>query len=169
MPHDVIIVLGAALRSDGRPSPTLRRRLDHGIALYRSGAAPALLVTGGTRGGGASEAAEMARLATAAGVPDAALTVEPHARTTLENATHSARLMAARGWRRALLVTDGVHMPRARLAFRAAGVRATPAPVRRLWRRAPFRRSWHYLAYEALGFAWYLGLITVGAHRRRRS
>lgn len=167
MPHDVIIVLGAALRQGGRPSPTLRRRLDHGVALYHAGAAPALLVTGGTRGTGITEAGAMARLATAAGVPIGAVTVEPRARTTMENAIYSARLMAAHGWRRALLITDSVHMPRARLAFRAAGARVTPAPVRGAWRRAPFRRGWHYLVYEAAGYAWYLGLIATGAHRRR--
>ncbi|MHA1113317.1 MAG: YdcF family protein [Alphaproteobacteria bacterium] len=166
MPHDVIIVLGAALRSGGHPSPTLRRRLDHGVALYHDGAAPALLVTGGTRGAQPSEAAAMARLAAAAGVPEAAITVETQARTTLENARNSARIMAARGWSSALLVTDSVHMPRARLAFRAVGLRPKPAPVRRAWRRAPFRHGWHYLLYEIAGFTWYLSIIAVGAHRR---
>nr|WP_315023261.1 ElyC/SanA/YdcF family protein [uncultured Aminipila sp.] len=43
---DCILVLGAGLKSDGTPSHMLEDRLDTGIALYKSGAAPKLLLSG---------------------------------------------------------------------------------------------------------------------------
>lgn len=41
-----ILILGCGLRADGTPSAMLRDRLDAGIALYRAGAAPKLLMSG---------------------------------------------------------------------------------------------------------------------------
>ncbi|HEX2610114.1 MAG TPA: YdcF family protein, partial [Gemmatimonadales bacterium] len=53
---DAIVVLGAA-QYNGRPSPVLRARLDHGLELYREGLAPRIVVTGGVgRGDTTSEA-----------------------------------------------------------------------------------------------------------------
>ncbi|MBR6709137.1 MAG: YdcF family protein, partial [Clostridia bacterium] len=43
---DCILVLGAGVRPDGSPSDMLRDRIDTGIALYRAGAAPKLLMSG---------------------------------------------------------------------------------------------------------------------------
>src|SRR4051812_2389309 len=43
---DAIVVFGAAEYA-GRPSPVLRARLDHALALYRQGLAPYLVTTGG--------------------------------------------------------------------------------------------------------------------------
>ena len=48
-PADAIAVFGAA-EYDGRPSPVLRARLDHALALYREGLAPLVITLGG--GGG---------------------------------------------------------------------------------------------------------------------
>ena len=44
---DVVVVLGAAQYA-GRPSPVLRARLDHAIALWRRQVAPRIMLTGGT-------------------------------------------------------------------------------------------------------------------------
>lgn len=43
---DCIMVLGASVNSDGTPSSMLKDRLDTAIDLYRSGAAPKLLLSG---------------------------------------------------------------------------------------------------------------------------
>ena len=48
-PSDVILVLGAA-EYRGRPSPVLRARLDHALALYRENIAPRIMTTGGAGG-----------------------------------------------------------------------------------------------------------------------
>jgi hypothetical protein len=51
-PADVICVFGAAEYA-GRPSPVLRARLDHALALYEHGIAPVVLTLGGSAPGDA--------------------------------------------------------------------------------------------------------------------
>jgi uncharacterized SAM-binding protein YcdF (DUF218 family) len=105
-----------------------------GIALYQAGLAPLLLLSGGGRQA-LSEAEAMRQIALSAGVPSAALVLEPRSRTTLENATETAKLLTLGGQSAVLLVTDGYHALRARLLFRMAGltvvgVHTAPVPLR---------------------------------------
>jgi uncharacterized SAM-binding protein YcdF (DUF218 family) len=116
----VIAVLGARVRPDGRPSGAMERRMHTALALYRDGVAPLLLLSGG--GHPVPEAEVMRRMALAAGVPESALLVEPKSRNTVENATHSAGLLAGTPGAGVVLVTDRYHALRARLMFRLAGV-----------------------------------------------
>ena len=70
---DAIVVLGAA-QYDGRPSPVLRARLDHAVALWEQHLAPHLILTGGMGDGDTtSEAAVGRRYAVKHGVPDSAI------------------------------------------------------------------------------------------------
>src|SRR5690242_4720121 len=55
---DVIVVLGCQLFPGGRPSERLRRRVALGVGLYREGAAPLLVMSGGGAGA-VTEAAAM--------------------------------------------------------------------------------------------------------------
>jgi uncharacterized SAM-binding protein YcdF (DUF218 family) len=116
----------------------LRRRVARGIEVFRQGAAPLLVMSGGGAGI-VPEAEIMQGLALAAGVPEAALIVEPRSRNTLENARETAQLLHARGLLAVILVSDRVHLPRAALLFRHAGLKiagraaaAPPAPLREL-------------------------------------
>ena len=105
-----------------RGSAGLTRRLDHGIRLFRTGAAPLLLLSGGGTGP-VPEADIMRRMALARGVPDIALLVEPGSRDTVENAWETARLLRSRDGSSVVLVSDRAHLPRAALLFRLAGLR----------------------------------------------
>jgi len=81
----------------------------------------------------------MRRSAIAQGVPPTALLIDPVSRDTFENARETARLLSARGLRSVLLVSDRVHLPRAALLFRLAGLRVAgraAVPVRSLRRQA---------------------------------
>jgi uncharacterized SAM-binding protein YcdF (DUF218 family) len=109
------------LRPDGTPSGTIRRRVALGIRLYQEGAATLLVMSGGGSGP-APEAEIMARLAEAAGVPRSALLVEAKSNNTVENALFCVRLLRDRGIRRIVLVSDRVHLPRAAMLFRLAGL-----------------------------------------------
>jgi uncharacterized SAM-binding protein YcdF (DUF218 family) len=131
MRNDVIVVLGAGFLPDGRPNQPLKRRARHAARLYHEGVAEAVLVSGGInpRRTSLSEAAAMAAELVEAGVPHAAIVLEPEARNTDQNASLSARLMADHGWTRAVLVTDREHMPRARFAFRHHGIPVLAQPV----------------------------------------
>lgn len=44
--YNAILVLGAGVYEDGRPTPMLRERLDQGLELYHQGVAPKLLLSG---------------------------------------------------------------------------------------------------------------------------
>jgi uncharacterized SAM-binding protein YcdF (DUF218 family) len=105
-----------------RGSTGLTKRIDRGIHLFRAGAAPLLLLSGGGSGP-VPEAEIMRRMALARGVPEAALLVEPRSRDTVENAWETARLLRPRGGRSVFLVSDRAHLPRAALLFRLAGLR----------------------------------------------
>ena len=59
-PAAAIVVLGAA-QYDGRPSPVLRARLDHAVALWKRGLAPRLVLTGGTGVGGPTSEGPVSR------------------------------------------------------------------------------------------------------------
>jgi uncharacterized SAM-binding protein YcdF (DUF218 family) len=91
--------------------------------------------------------------------------IEPRSRDTFENAVYSAALLRADGLKRILLVTDAMHMPRARSAFEHAGLDVVSAPTMffshlpqtpSAWMPSAegMRRSW-YAIYELLGIAWY--------------
>ncbi|MBV8735709.1 MAG: YdcF family protein [Alphaproteobacteria bacterium] len=150
---DAIVVLGC------RSLSRLRRRLELAIEVFREGAAPALLLSGG--GSGAEPEAEiMRRTALTHGVPAAALLVETVSRDTLGNARYSAALLLARDWRRIVLVTDRTHLPRAALLFRLAGLEV----VGRFGVRYPSRCTAICSAlYEAAATVWSLARVVVGA------
>ncbi|MCP5368186.1 MAG: YdcF family protein [Hyphomicrobiales bacterium] len=122
--HDAIVVLGAAVLADGRPSQALARRVRGGAAHFHAGAAPWLVLSGGAVGHATPEAVVMADLARGLGVPAAALVLEDRSRNTYENALNTRAIAAARGWRRLLVVTDSFHLPRALYIFRKIGMEA---------------------------------------------
>lgn len=166
--YDVIVVLGAAVWSRGRPSPTLDRRVRRGLELFHEGAADRLLFTGGLGRHPPAEAEVMRRIALEAGIDLTRIEVETSSRNTLENVVNSAAIMSDRGWKSAILVSDRIHLPRAMLVFRSLGIKVLPRGVSGAWRQGPFRRWWHYPLYEMTAFFWYLGLILSGRHRPDR-
>lgn len=114
-------MLGCRLFPDDRPSERLRRRVALGIGLYRKGAASLMVMSGGGAGT-VAEATVMRDLAREAGVPDAALLLEPESCNTFENAAHTARLLREMNKTRIVLVSDRAHLPRAARMFRRAGI-----------------------------------------------
>jgi uncharacterized SAM-binding protein YcdF (DUF218 family) len=128
-PADAIVVLGAGASRDGLLSNPSLRRLMGGLALYRRGLAPRIIVMGPRHQGGPAEAEVRATLARDIGVPAGALVVESQGLTTRHEAALTAQRMQETGGRRILLVTGAQHMPRARLLFERAGLEVIPAPV----------------------------------------
>jgi uncharacterized SAM-binding protein YcdF (DUF218 family) len=135
-PVGAIVVLGAA-QYVGKPSPVLRARLDHAIALWKTRIAPVLIVTGG-RGEGdtTSEAAVSQRYARQRGVPAEAILLETEGRTTSQSMAGVAALMNTQGRRDVLLVSDPFHMFRLIILARRHGLEpyasATPtSPIAR--------------------------------------
>lgn len=156
---DVIVVLGAA--AYGRvPSPVLRERLRHALALYQKGVAPTLLFTGGRQLASDLSEAEVARLwCKENGVPDGAMLIEDRSRSTVENLINARELMRVHGLRRAVLVSDPLHLARARLIGERLGLRiqtsATPTTrFRSLSTQLPFLiRECYFYTTTLLGLA----------------
>jgi uncharacterized SAM-binding protein YcdF (DUF218 family) len=127
---DAIVVLGSA-QYNGVPSSIFQARLEHALALYRSGVAPTIVTVGGKATGDAFTEAEAGRdYLAAAGVPDDALLAVQQGVDTLESMRAVAAAFQSRGWRTAVLVTDPWHCMRAQRMAEDAGMDATSSPTR---------------------------------------
>lgn len=139
-------------------------RMRYAARLYRDTALP-ILVTGGF---GSATQDTLARAMADALQYEFAIPVkwqEDQAKNTYENAEFSARILQQAGVRRILLVTDAMHMRRAKFAFDQTGLVVVPAPTL-FFSRSDFgllsfipgaeglRRS-HYAIYEWLGLLQY--------------
>jgi uncharacterized SAM-binding protein YcdF (DUF218 family) len=151
---DVIIVLGAGLRRDGRAGDALWRRSLVAAQAYHEGLAPNIVCTGGvsetqTR----SEADACREILIGEDIPSDVIILEDGSHSTEENALNTRAIMAARGWQSAIVVTDSFHMMRAGWIFSAYGIEHTRYPVPRNW-----VRTWWYassLAREIAAIHWY--------------
>ncbi len=148
-PAHAIVVLGAA-QYDGRPSPVLRARVDHAVALWRRGLAPVLITTGG-RGVGdtTTEAAVERRYAMKHGVPDSAILVEPESRSTRESLRNVAGMLG-RDARDVILVSDPFHMLRLSILAHRFGLRPRTSPTRTSPISANRSAFWRYTLQESL-------------------
>ena len=142
---DAIVVLGAA-QYDGRPSPVLRLRLDHAIALWKRRLAPRIILTGG-RGPGdtTSEAMVGARYAERAGVADRALLMEVRGRSTRESVAGVVTIAREHGIRRVIVVSDPTHLLRVAILVREGGLESVASPAR----RGDWRRDWRQVLAES--------------------
>jgi uncharacterized SAM-binding protein YcdF (DUF218 family) len=128
-PVDAIVVLGAA-QYDGRPSPQLAARLDHVVTVYGDGVAPLVVVTGGKQPGDRFTEAEASRdYLVDHGVPADAILLETEGHSTYESMEGVADLLAARGLRRVLVVTDPFHSLRSRMIAEDVGLQAYVSPT----------------------------------------
>lgn len=119
---DVAIVFGAQLAPGGtQPMPFLRGRLDTAVALVGSGRAKAVLVSGDAHGGSGDEVAAMSRYLVAHGVPQRRIVVDGYG---LDSYDTCRRAHDVYGVRRALLVSQGFHLPRAVTLCRSLGIDA---------------------------------------------
>ncbi len=122
---DVAVVLSGGRYDDGTLNEPALERTISAVRLYHQGHVPRLLFTGGPCCG-LSTSALMAVLAVDLGVPKDAILLEEHSTRTRDSAVYTAALLRQSGMGSVILVTSPLHMPRARLAFSAAGVSVRP-------------------------------------------
>src|SRR5918999_2176405 len=147
---DAIVVLGAA-QYVGRPSPVLRARVDHAVALWRRGLAPTLILTGGTGvGDTTSEAAVARKYAMSRGVPDRAIVVEIKGRTTSETMPAVARIMEDREQNSVILVSDPFHMLRLSILARRHGLEPYTSPTQTSPITSNPEEHWKYMVSESV-------------------
>ena len=131
---DAIVVLGGATRGDTHWSSmadlhSAADRITHGLALYKAGKAPLVLVSGGSTTGSRPEAEQIGDYLESMGLPASALLLERQSLDTRQNATYSRVLLEGRGVKKLLLVTSAYHMSRAVPLFERAGFEVIAAPT----------------------------------------
>lgn len=99
-------------------------RLNYGVALYQQGFADNLLLSGGM-----SYVQMVPQLLQ--GIPESDILREDKSRTTFENAKYSLKIIQARGYRSAIVVTSPYHTRRASIIFSQVfkGIDVTICPV----------------------------------------
>ena len=148
-PAESIVVLGAA-QYDGRPSPVLKARLDHGIDLWNRRMGAVLVLTGGQGSGDTiSEAAVGRSYARKHGVPDAAILLENRGRTTRESMLAVADTLGKRGIKTAILVSDPFHMLRLWIMGRRFGLTPYTSPTRTSPISPNSEKRWKYVLSES--------------------
>ncbi len=153
-PAPVAIVFGAAVYPGGRPSPVLADRVMTAVDLYRQGKVRHLLLSGDNRFVYYDEPGAMMRLARDLGVPERALQPDYAGRRTYDTCYRARHIF---GVRRAILVTQRFHLPRAVFTCRALGIKAVGVVADR---RAypPATRAWWTLREAA---AWVRAVLDV--------
>jgi uncharacterized SAM-binding protein YcdF (DUF218 family) len=118
---DAVAVFGAA-EYDGRPSPVLRARLDHALALYEQGIAPLIITLGGAGDEAHSEGGVGHDYLLAHGVPESQIIAETQSINTEESARRLAVIARANQLRRIVIVSDGTHLFRIHALCAAEGL-----------------------------------------------
>lgn len=122
----IVVLSGPGATAPGTAGQT-RERLIRGVAFWKAGVAPVLVLSGSGRGADApvetTHAWTMAEAARDLGVPDAAIRLEARSRSTLQNAWYTAALPDVDPAQRIIVVSQRYHLPRAAFSFRWAGFR----------------------------------------------
>lgn len=122
---DCVLVLGAGVR-DGNPTPMLRDRLITGISLYKSGAAPKIIMSGDHGREDYDEVNVMKSYAVENGVPDSDVFMDHAGFSTYDSVYRAKAVFEADS---IIIVTQKYHLYRAlyiaeRLGVNAVGVSA---------------------------------------------
>ncbi|MFT4111889.1 MAG: YdcF family protein [Silvibacterium sp.] len=127
-PADAIAVFGAA-EYDGRPSPVLRARLDHALALYQEKLAPIVVTLGGGDPADLhSEGGVGHDYLLGQGVPERAIIAETESRNTEQSARRLAVIADANHLRTVVVVSDGTHLFRIHALCESLGLTVFTSP-----------------------------------------
>jgi uncharacterized SAM-binding protein YcdF (DUF218 family) len=127
-PAGAIVILGAA-EYNGAPSPVLKARLDHALDLDDRDLAPLLITTGGSGGDSKFTEGGVARdYLIQQGVAEAKIVSDTRSDTTYDSVKAVADILHQRNVRTCIAVSDGFHLYRIKLMFRAQGITAYGSP-----------------------------------------
>lgn len=159
--RDYIVLFGASVSRDGRPSHTLASRIEGAAAWAAAHPRDMLIATGGVRGDRPAEARVMADLLRAEGVAPERILIEPHGRDTLESVRLCDRLLRERGdCARVVCCTSTFHQPRCAWLFRLLGYQVLLPPMPNAWRRLG-RLNYARLVLKEVVATPYDGLLLV--------
>ncbi len=112
--YDAVIVLGAQVYADGRPSVQLSWRLDAAVQAWQSRPVPVVVCGAKGKDEPEPEAVVMKRYLAERGVPEESILTDPDSFNTEQNLEHARELLRTsyNGIRKVLVVTSDYHVPR---------------------------------------------------------
>jgi len=151
---DAVVIFGARVDADGRLSTSLADRLTRGIELYRRGVVGKLVMSGGVGASGVDETLAMRAAAEKAGVPSHDILLDHKGVDTDATVRNTQRIFHDNHITSVLAVSQFYHLPRIKLAYRAAGrdVRTVPAST-----SLPIVQTPLFIAREVPAFWLYWG------------
>jgi uncharacterized SAM-binding protein YcdF (DUF218 family) len=153
-PADAIVVLGAA-QYNGRPSPVLKARLDHALQLYSNGLAQNIITTGSYGADPNFSEAEVGRkYLVKLGADMTHIVTEQGSGTTYDSIQAVSGLLKAKGWTKAIVVSDGFHLFRAKRMFGDHGIQVFTSPAPDSPIESGSSQTWHSVR-EVLLFSAY--------------
>ena len=144
-----ILIFGAAVRPNGKPSVTLRRRVEAALACAEGQGEVQFIPTGAVGRFGPSEASVMAALLVGAGVAGERIRLEETGFDTLSSVRAVARLLRQDRSRGPVMVaTSAYHVPRCLILLGVFGIAAKPCVPRRVPGAASWRKRWYWRLRE---------------------
>jgi uncharacterized SAM-binding protein YcdF (DUF218 family) len=160
-PADAIAVFGAA-EYDGRPSPVLRARLDHGLELYQEKLAPLIITLGGSDPTDRNSEGGVGRdYLMAHGVPDSAIIAETESNDTEESAKRLAAIARKNHLTSIVVVSDGTHLFRVHALCSSMGLNVVTSPRQEL-RALPFSDRMKRNVHEVLSYSFWRFKHAIG-------
>jgi len=152
-PADAIVVFGAAVRADGRPSHALTDRTRTACRLYRQGLARRLVLSGGRDPGSAcSEPEAMRQIALDMGVAPEAIILDETGVNSAATIVRARQLSRRHGWGGVLMVSHDYHLSRIKLLSHRMGVKAYTVPAHE---SRPLRRKGYFVTRELAAWAYH--------------
>ena len=148
---EVIVVLGGGTAPIEYPRQHIELgaaadRIFYAYWLYQEGAAPMILLSGGTIPWMVttedSPAENMAVILERLGVPKDVVFLETESQNTYENALFSYQILAQLEISQIILVTSAQHMPRAFAVYKKLGLDVVPAPTDYTVTKGDWSRLW---------------------------
>jgi uncharacterized SAM-binding protein YcdF (DUF218 family) len=137
---DAIVVFGARVYADGRPSDALADRVRTACQLYRQGFARKIIFSGGPGDGTIHETEAMRRMAVGLGVSAEDILLDQAGLNTRASAKNTCELFRRKRFKRVLAVSHFYHLPRIKMTYQREGfdVYTVPAQEAYLLRQTPY-------------------------------
>ncbi|MHB1016936.1 MAG: SanA/YdcF family protein [Coriobacteriia bacterium] len=146
---DVAVVFGARVFANGQLTTSLEDRVRTAADLYSEGLVDALIMSGGVGESGYDEAEVMRNRAIELGVPADAIVLDHEGLDTDRTVANTVATFAPDGSTRVLAVSQFYHLPRIKMAFRAAGQEVYTVPAEK---SAPIAKTPALVAREIPAF-----------------
>ncbi|MBK7882455.1 MAG: YdcF family protein [Chitinophagaceae bacterium] len=118
---DVALILATTVHEDGTLSERLKKRVDCGINLYKTGRVKKIIVSGGFGKEGYYEADKMKEYIIQSGIADSLIIVDNKGDNTRESVKNTLELKTKYAFKDIIVVSQFFHLTRAKMLFRKNG------------------------------------------------